>query len=127
MKICEYVNNLLSLNTLDNLVKTERGIYHVKFYNDQVHSTSQVVFYNNLDRSYFKLKVEKLLFVPLNKIIKFDLGKEYDIIEEYRIKNGGIIPLELIIDTRYDIKRSGIELREAIVVGNPTKLYLMFG
>ncbi len=124
MKLCEHLNNLLSLYTFNNLVKTERGIYHVKFNKDKIYSTSQDIFYNDPSHSYFVFKVKKLLFVPLHKIIGFD--SKYDIIEEYRVKSGGIIPMELVIETLYSNK-SGIELVEAIVIGNPTNVKLKFG
>ena len=96
MKLCEYVNNLISLNMLNNQIKAKKiekiNFENLSFQNINIMSVSPFSYEN----TNISLKVEKEAHEPIYKIIgKHILNEEF--IDEY-IKKFGVIPLYLQIE-----------------------------
>ena len=107
MKMCEYLNNLLSLNTLNNQARLEQ-IKGVKFKKDEVLIYANVsIFFEWIRDSYLFFRVEKEVHEPIYKILGRHIENE-EFVDEY-IRKYGAIPMKLDIKSDYS---TGIELIE---------------
>jgi hypothetical protein len=115
MKICEYVNNLLSLTLLTH---TE-GYLNPEFVENQtIHNHNIVNIIRNL--VIFAIKVEQPRKTPLNESIISDAEFANKMIRKY-----GLIPMEIQIFARYIPEE--ILLLEIIRAINPDEINIHFG
>ena len=111
MRLCEYVNNLISLNMLNKQIMA-KYIRRVALNKELDYTLSIMGIYNeHPNDDYIFLRVEKEGHKPLYKIIdKYIEGEEY--IDNYIIKHG-IIPMLLKITAFYE------------PFGDPKDIYIM--
>ena len=104
MKMCEYVNNFISLEMLYNQVKTGK-IKNVSFIKEFVFSSiPKILYYNQKDRfnNYsISIRIEKEAHKPLHEFFgQRETFSGESLINTY-IKKYGIIPLYLKIETSH--------------------------
>ncbi|WP_291490548.1 hypothetical protein [Desulfurella sp.] len=106
MKMCEYLNNFISLHVLSKQGLTKETLF-VKF-DKYVYSTDNIIF-NRFILIYYLFRVEKETYMPLHKIIGEHIGNE-EKVNKY-IKKFGILPI--VLDVSCDDSFNVISLEES--------------
>ena len=105
MNICEYANNLLSLNILNTNARQVK-IPYVEFYKNEAISEEYMMYIERYFSS-FSLKVEKEGHEPLYKVLGKSIPKE-EYVDPYIMKFG-VIPMNLRIIYSWDTTTDMIE------------------